>query len=140
MAKGLWITTSAVALLGCAASQALAQEAPASDQASQLEEVVVTAERRTTNLQTTAVAAAVLSGEQLQDRGVSNIETLQFSMPSVTVQNSGQGNSFNIRGIGTSALSTGVEPASRSCGDLRAPSRARTPRGARSSSPSATRI
>jgi len=109
MAKRLWITTSAVALLGCGASQALAQEASApSDQASQLEEVVVTAERRTTNLQTTAVAAAVLSGQQLQDRGVSNIETLQFSMPSVTVQNSGQGNSFNIRGIGKTENNSSV--------------------------------
>lgn len=109
MAKRLWITTSAVALLGCGASQAMAQTAPPpSDQASQLEEVVVTAERRTTNLQTTAVAAAVLSGEQLQDRGVNTIEALQFSMPSVTVQNSGQGNSFNIRGIGKTENNSSV--------------------------------
>lgn len=108
MAKGLWITTSAVALLWCGGTQA--QEAHASDdpQVSQLGEVVVTAERRTTNLQTTAVAAAVMSGEQLQDKGVSNIETLQFSMPSVTVQNSGQGNSFNIRGIGKTENNSSV--------------------------------
>jgi iron complex outermembrane receptor protein len=70
--------------------------------------VVVTAERRTTNLQTTAVAASVLSGEELQNKGVSNIETLQFSVPSVTVQNSGQGNSFNIRGIGKTENNSSV--------------------------------
>ena len=103
MAAKLWITTSAAVLLWCGAAHAQTPApAPAQEPeaASTLDEVVVTAERRTSNLQTTAVAAAVLSGEQLQNRGVNTIEQLQFSMPSVTVQNSGQGNSFNIREIG----------------------------------------
>lgn len=107
MSKGLWITTSVVALLWCGMAQA--QEAPASaEQTAQLEEVVVTAERRTTNLQTTSIAASVFTGEQLEDKGVTNIETLQFSMPSVTVQNSGQGNSFNVRGIGKTENSSSI--------------------------------
>ena len=101
MAGKLWITTSVITLLWSGVANAQAAEAPqAAGQVTTLDEVVITAERRTTNLQTTAVAASVLSGEQLQDKGVTNIETLQFSMPSVTVQNSGQGNSFNVRGIG----------------------------------------
>lgn len=108
MAGKLWLTTSAAVLLWAGAAHA--QTAPAADeqQASQLDEVVVTAERRTSNLQTTAVAASVMSGEQLQDKGVSNIETLQFSVPSLTVQNSGQGNSFNIRGIGKTENNSSV--------------------------------
>lgn len=111
MAGKLWVTTSAAVLLWCGAAHAQeparspAQEPEA---ASTLDEVVVTAERRTSNLQTTAVAAAVLSGEQLQNRGVNTIEQLQFSMPSVTVQNSGQGNSFNIRGIGKTENSSSI--------------------------------
>ena len=99
LADKLGITTSLVALLWSGAAHAQSTQS-GDGQAAVLDEVVVTAERRTTNLQTTAVAAAVLSGEQMQNKGVTNIETLQFSMPSVTVQNSGQGNSFNIRGIG----------------------------------------
>ena len=107
MAGKLWITTSVFALLGAGAAHA--QDSRAADgQAATLPEVVVTAERRTTNLQTTAIAASVLTGEQLQDKGVTNIETLQFSMPSVTVQNSGQGNSFNVRGIGKTENNSSV--------------------------------
>jgi len=109
MTGKLWISTSVAALLWCGAAHAQqAQPTAPEDQATTLGDVVVTAERRTTNLQTTAVAAAVLSGEELQNKGVSNIETLQFSMPSVTVQNSGQGNSFNIRGIGKTENSSSI--------------------------------
>ena len=111
MARKLWITTSAAVLLWCGSAHAqTAQTTTQADnqEATTLGEVVVTAERRTTNLQTTAVAASVLSGEDLQNKGVSNIETLQFSVPSVTVQNSGQGNSFNIRGIGKTENNSSV--------------------------------
>ena len=111
MARKLWITTSAAVLFWCGAAQAQEVQTTASandEQATTLGEVVVTAERRTTNLQTTAVAASVLSGEDLQNKGVSNIETLQFSVPSVTVQSSGQGNSFNIRGIGKTENNSSV--------------------------------
>lgn len=65
-----------------------------------LTEVVVTAERRTTNLQQTPIAATVLSGDDLISKGVVTVDQLQTVMPSVTVQNFGQGNDFNIRGIG----------------------------------------
>ena len=112
MGRSVMISTSAIALLWCAAANAqqAAPTAPAAQdaQSAVLGEVVVTAERRTSNLQTTAVAAAVLSGEQLEAKGVTNIESLQFSMPSVTVQNSGQGNSFNIRGIGKTENSSSI--------------------------------
>ncbi len=77
-----------------------------------LEEVVVTAERRTTNLQQTAIAATVLSGADLLAKGVVTVDQLQTVMPSVVVQNFGQGNDFNIRGIGkgenNTATTTGV--------------------------------
>ncbi|QTC89911.1 TonB-dependent receptor [Brevundimonas goettingensis] len=109
MSGKLWISTSVAALLWCGAAHAQqAQPTAPEDQATTLGDVVVTAERRTTNLQTTAVAASVMSGEELQAKGVTNIETLQFSMPSVTVQNSGQGNSFNVRGIGKTENSSSI--------------------------------
>lgn len=65
-----------------------------------LKEVVVTADRRTTNLQKTAVAATVLSGRQLEDKGVNDVTDLSFVVPSVTVNDFGQGMDFDIRGIG----------------------------------------
>ncbi|BCW90829.1 Vitamin B12 transporter BtuB [Alphaproteobacteria bacterium SO-S41] len=113
MSAKLWISISVSALLWCAAlsAPALAQ-APAVDEAAGTgqpsEEVVVTAERRTRNLQTTPIAADVLSGNELAKRGVVTIEQLQFATPSLTVQNSGQGNSFNIRGIGKTENNSSV--------------------------------
>ena len=109
MGRNIWISTSAIALLWCGAANAQQAGTPQQEpDASALEDVVVTAERRTRNLQETPIAAAVLSGEQLASKGVSTVEQLQFSMPSVTVQNSGQGNSFNVRGIGKTENSSSI--------------------------------
>jgi iron complex outermembrane recepter protein len=75
-------------------------------------DIVVTAERRSTSLQRTPVAASVLTGEDLVRKGVNGVEQLQFATPSLTVNTTGQGNAFNIRGIGkteqTSAIGVGV--------------------------------
>tara|TARA_R110002167_G_scaffold17426_3_gene66502 strand:+ start:854 stop:3031 length:2178 start_codon:yes stop_codon:yes gene_type:complete len=113
MSRRLWITTSAAVLLWSGAAQAqqaskTAAEPEASGQATTIEEVVITAERRTTNLQQTAVAATVLSGEDLERRGVTSLDQLQFVAPSTTVQNYGQGNFFNVRGIGKSEPTTAI--------------------------------
>ena len=111
MGRKLWLTTSAAVLLWAGAAQAqnaTPQNTDPQDEATSLGEVVVTAERRTTNLQETAVAATVLSGESLDDRGVFSLEQLQFVAPSTTVQNFGQGNFFNVRGIGKSEPTTAI--------------------------------
>ncbi|MDH7639086.1 TonB-dependent receptor [Sphingomonas oryzagri] len=75
-------------------------------------EIVVTAERRATNLQRTSVAATVLTSQDLVNKSVRTIDQLQFATPSMTVANSGQGNTVNIRGIGQtergSAFQSGV--------------------------------
>jgi len=105
MSRKLRITTSFAVLLWAGAVHA--QEAP-EQEVTQVDDVVVTAERRTTNLQETAVAATVLSGEDLEDRGVATLEQLQFVSPSTTVQNFGQGNFFNVRGIGKSEPTTAI--------------------------------
>ncbi|KQY91327.1 TonB-dependent receptor [Brevundimonas sp. Root1423] len=113
MGRKLWITTSAAVLLWAGAAQAqqatpAANNTAAEQQDTTLDDVVVTAERRTTNLQETAVAATVLSGEDLENKGVTSLEQLQFVAPSTTVQNFGQGNFFNVRGIGKSEPTTAI--------------------------------
>ncbi len=67
-----------------------------------LTEVVVTAEKRTTNLQQTPIAATVLTGTQLLNDGVVTVDQLETVSPSMAVNNFGQGNDFDIRGIGKS--------------------------------------
>ncbi len=105
MHRKLHLGVSAAVLLWSGA--AMAQEVD--DQGAQeLGEVVVTAERRSTNLQETAVAATVLTGDDLNNKAVTSLDQLQFAAPSVTVQNFGQGNFFNVRGIGKSEATTAI--------------------------------
>ncbi|HUZ12212.1 MAG TPA: TonB-dependent receptor plug domain-containing protein [Caulobacteraceae bacterium] len=109
----LWLSASVLAFAGggVAGAQPASPrgEAPA---ASSVPEVVVTADRRTTNLQKTAIAATVLTQSDLIRRGVFTVDQLQFVAPSLTVDNFGQGNDFDIRGIGkgehNTQTSTGV--------------------------------
>jgi iron complex outermembrane recepter protein len=96
----LWLSVSVITMGSCGA--ALAQTAaPASGASSDtLVEVVVTAERRHTDLQNTPISATVLSGTTLSELGVTTVDQLQFSTPGATIDNFGQGIDFNIRGIG----------------------------------------
>jgi iron complex outermembrane recepter protein len=113
----LWLSASVLALgwSGAAAAQVGSGATGSSGSkasGNQVSEVVVTADRRTTNLQTTAIAATVLSQEDLQRQGVTTVDQLQFVSPSLTVNNFGQGNNIDIRGIGkgehNSQTTTGV--------------------------------
>lgn len=114
MMRKLLLSVSAIALLGTVPVFAQTTPPPVDDEASDAasDEIVVTAERRTTSLQRSSVAATVLTGEDLVRKSVNSVEGLQFASPSLTVNTTGQGNAFNIRGIGkteqTSAIGVGV--------------------------------
>jgi iron complex outermembrane receptor protein len=82
------------ALLSGVATIALTESAAA------IETVVVTAERRATDVQKTSIAVTVLTAEDLKQKSVNVVDQLQFTTPSLTIDNFGQGNDFNIRGIG----------------------------------------
>ncbi|HVZ99472.1 MAG TPA: TonB-dependent receptor [Caulobacterales bacterium] len=107
----LWLSASVLTLGWCGAAAAQTATAPqASNDTS--DEIVVTAERRTQNLQTAPISATVISGDDLANKGVTTVDSLQFVSPAATVNNFGQGNNFNIRGIGkgehNTQTSTGV--------------------------------
>jgi iron complex outermembrane receptor protein len=118
MKASFWLSVSAAALLSSGVAHAQTAPAPTTDPAAAATgadtapDIVITAERRTTSLQKTGVAATVLTGEDLVRKSVNTVDQLQFATPSLTVNNAGQGNQFNIRGIGKgelgSALGVGV--------------------------------
>jgi iron complex outermembrane receptor protein len=94
-----------VAALTCSASifsiNANAQDAPASEEStSHKERIVVTATRRNTLLQDSSISASVLTPEDLANKGVVEMNGLQFAAPSVTIDQNGGANVFNMRGIG----------------------------------------
>jgi iron complex outermembrane recepter protein len=99
--RDCWLGASLLTIgwCGTSAAQTTSAKAPQAG-ATDLPEVVVTAERRRTDPQVTPISATVLSGAELADSGVTAIDSLQFITPGATVNNFGQGNDFNIRGIG----------------------------------------
>jgi iron complex outermembrane receptor protein len=98
------LTVACLLSLGLGAGmRASAQSAPASatsDSSETLAEVVVTAEKRTQNLQTTPITAQVLSEQDLENKHVDNLQSLQLIAPSLSVGEAGVTESVNIRGIG----------------------------------------
>ncbi|NBC35090.1 TonB-dependent receptor [Novosphingobium sp. FSY-8] len=108
----LYRLLSAAALTAFLPAMAQAQTAPAAPQAG-LEEIVVTAQKREQNLQSVPVAVTALSGDALASKNVATVSDLPRLAPSLTVTqgNVPTNNSINLRGIGTSAFSTGIEPS-----------------------------
>jgi outer membrane receptor protein involved in Fe transport len=84
-----------VALLG----QAQAQEATHGD-SGQIEEIVVTAEKRDATIETTAISITALSGGDIQERGFTDLGSLMKTVPGVSIRTSGPGmTEFEMRGV-----------------------------------------
>src|SRR5262245_42838459 len=77
--------------------------APAQERAT-IETVIVTAERRTQDLQTSAISATVLNAVELENKSVYGLTALQFAAPGLYIADYSSANTFNIRGIGQSTV------------------------------------
>jgi iron complex outermembrane receptor protein len=75
-----------------------------------LAEIIVTAEKRSSNLMTTGLAMNALAGDTLVDKNVTNLEDLTATTPSFSYTNGGPTSNVNIRGIGLSVVSPNVSP------------------------------
>ncbi len=73
-----------------------------------LQEVLITAERRTENLQAVPIAATAFQGNELQGKAVSQLNDLQNAVPSLSIGNAGLANAVNIRGVGLASGSPAV--------------------------------
>ena len=102
-----WVGAGTV-IVGCCIHSTGAAETPAANV--ELQEVVVTAERRAENLQTTPIAATVLTGDQLEQKGVVQMADLQNASPSLSITNAALTANVNIRGIGLDSGSPSVVP------------------------------
>jgi len=97
-----FLVPGVMSVMMCPTIAAAADAASAAQDDSKLEQIVVTAERRSTDLQLSAIAATVLTGEDLTKRSINTVDSLMFNTPSLTVQSSGENALVNIRGIGKS--------------------------------------
>jgi iron complex outermembrane receptor protein len=112
---------SSILLLAGAAS-AVAQDAPAgstapSAEAGGLQEIVVTAERRSENIQSVPIAVSAFTAEQLQSRNLTDVHTLGAVTPGVNLDAgapfSGDRSvlSASIRGVGQDDFAFNLNPA-----------------------------
>jgi iron complex outermembrane recepter protein len=95
----------ALAALGCctALSTVWAQSAPPSQE---LQEIVVTAEKRESTVQKTPISMTAISGSDLQAQGLSDMASVAQQVPGVSFKTSGPGQTeFEMRGL----TSTGGE-------------------------------
>ncbi len=65
-----------------------------------LEEIMVTAQRRSESMQNIPIAMTAIQGDELSGKGVTSLADLQFASPSISVGNNGNTNAVNIRGVG----------------------------------------
>ena len=112
-AAGRRVTAGLIGLsLSLAGQGALAQ-----DQASSpggLEEIVVTAQKRSENLQTVPIAATALTAEALESRFIKSFTDISAALPNTSLEGEGLSNyasSFYIRGQGTQNRGPFVDPA-----------------------------
>jgi iron complex outermembrane receptor protein len=105
--RALLSGTGAVAACVNCAIPALAEES------SQLQEIVVTAEKRTENLQEVPIAVTVVNADAFTKANLSSFASLAAFSPSLTVTAGDQpaNSAVIIRGVGTFAYSIAAEPS-----------------------------
>jgi len=113
--SGLLVSTALTAAIivqflapSAALAQAATPEGSSNANSQTLAEVVVTAQKRSENLQTTAVTASVFNQGELDAKHVDSLQTLQQIVPSLSVGEAGITSSVNIRGIGLNISSPAV--------------------------------
>ncbi|GBF57834.1 pesticin receptor [Candidatus Phycosocius bacilliformis] len=107
--RGLLLAACATSIY--AAPAFAQQQAPAAAEEQPVEEVIVTATRRETALQSVAVAVTAIGAEAIQSAGVKDIRDLTQLAPSLQVpvsENSGSVTA-RIRGVGTQGSNPGLE-------------------------------
>lgn len=105
----LLATATTITLMGPAAfAQTSSEPNPATEESDEgIKEIIVTATRRETALDSTPLAVTQLSAEQLAQSDIRSVDSLQFFVPGLV---SGNGTAFTtIRGVGTSQLGSVVE-------------------------------
>ncbi len=92
-----------------AASAQVAAQAPAQADDQRVEEIVVTAQRRSENLQSVPIAVSAVTAQTLEALGARDVTSLNKLAPGLHIQAATGFVSPRIRGIGTTALGAGLE-------------------------------
>ncbi len=83
---------------------------PTSPASAQLADIVVTAQRRSENLQKVPISVIALSGDALESKGVTDLPAMRVAVPGLNFQSIQGLATPRLRGIGSSASGPGIEP------------------------------
>jgi iron complex outermembrane recepter protein len=113
MRQVLFNSAAAVALVALAVSPVAAQTSGAAPEGNEAEVIVVTAQKRTQNVQEVAAAVSVISADQIAQAGGYNIEAVQTQIPTLNFRKGGTNlnSSLFLRGVGTINFSIAAEPS-----------------------------
>ncbi|MFT3907441.1 MAG: TonB-dependent receptor [Steroidobacteraceae bacterium] len=98
-----WLALAGVATNVCAQSAGSENE---------LEEIVVTAEKRPTDLQKTPISIQVYKGDELRKEGKKRIDEIMQGVAGVNSQDNGNGTAFYMRGVDAGTVVVGAPPGS----------------------------
>jgi iron complex outermembrane receptor protein len=86
---------------------------PACAAPAQLEEIIVTAQKRLEIIRDVPLSVSVLTGEDLQSIGATNISGIQARLPAVTISEglTPFAGAIRLRGVGSEGLETSIEPS-----------------------------
>lgn len=110
MLRGNSIKTLRVALL---CGFAYVPAAYANDDSSQVDEIIVTAQKRAENVQQVPISISVLNDKALGRSGVTSLDSLQRLAPGLTMATVGSGfvSYTYMRGSGTNQIDSGTDPS-----------------------------
>lgn len=106
--RNLLLASAATAAVSLHAPVAMAQEAAGV----KLDEVVVTAQRRSENLQKTPLTVSAVTGDKLESQGIKTVVDLSAQVPALQISSSGSGAAVVfLRGIGSTNTTEVGDPA-----------------------------
>lgn len=105
-------TTASLLSIATVAQPAHAQAEPAgvAMPSEGIADIIVTAERRRSSVQTTPIAISAITGDTLQSQQVTNIESLTTRLPNISFSRNGGDARIFIRGIGVDSIAPGADP------------------------------
>lgn len=109
MKKSILFATVA-SLIPFYGTAALAQESSA-EETGGVQEIIVTAQKRSENLQDVPIAISAITAESAQESGIRSTSDLAFAVAGLNVTRKTEATNFNLRGIGTQGGSTGQDSA-----------------------------
>src|SRR5450631_2466418 len=90
-------------LLGATLLAGAAMAAPETESKGELQEIIVTAEKRESTVQATPIAITALSANDLLDQNISSVQDLVGTVPGLSARTAGPGQTeYEMRGLGSS--------------------------------------